>query len=124
MKRPSPDPKGFPKPFGSCPNSPMPPAKPSTPADLILLGHTHLPAIRQFGGRLIVNPGSLGQPRYGTPDATYAVWDDGHLQIKHLHYDHDATARRLWLAHLSPEVTEQLCAILESGMVWEEISDS
>jgi predicted phosphodiesterase len=34
----------------------------------------------------IVNPGSLGQPRHGLPSATYAVWEDGHLQIKHIDY--------------------------------------
>ncbi len=101
----------------TCPEAELRALFDDIPADVILLGHTHLPAIRQFGDRLIVNPGSLGQPRYGTPDATYAVWDDGHLQIKHLHYDHDATARRLRLAHLSPEVAEQLSEILETGLV-------
>ena len=86
-------------------------------ADVIVLGHTHLPAIRQFAGRLIVNPGSLGQPRYGSPDSTYAVWKDGQVQIKHLHYDHDAPASKLRLAPLSPEVIEQLSGILEMGMI-------
>ncbi len=66
---------------------------------------------------MIINPGSLGQPRYGVPDATYAVWEDGRVQIKHLHYDHDATAQRLRLAPLSPEVIEQLTGVLETGMV-------
>jgi putative phosphoesterase len=86
-------------------------------ADVIVLGHTHVPAIRQFDRRVIVNPGSLGQPRYGSPDATYAVWEDGHIQIKHLHYDHDATIQRLRLAPLGPEVAEQLSGILETGLV-------
>jgi len=58
----------------------------------------------------------IGQPRYGTPDATYAVWNDGQVQIKHLHYDHDEPARKLLLASLSPEVIDQLCGILETGM--------
>lgn len=86
-------------------------------ADVHLLGHTHLPALRRWGNRLLVNPGSLGQPRYGVPDATYAVWDDGRVQIHHLHYDHAGSARRLALAGLSPEVSEQLAAILNTGMV-------
>jgi putative phosphoesterase len=85
-------------------------------ADVILLGHTHQPALRRFGDRLIINPGSLGQPRYGVPDATYAVWEDGRVQIRHLHYNHDATAQRLGLTPLSPEVSEQLTGILESGL--------
>ncbi len=87
-------------------------------ADFVVLGHTHVPALRRAAnGTLFINPGSLGQPRYGVPDATYAVWEDGDVRIKHLHYDHDATARRLRLAPLSPEVIEQLTEVLESGLV-------
>ena len=86
-------------------------------ADVIVLGHTHLPALRRFDGRLIVNPGSLGQPRYGVPDATYAVWQDGDVQIKHLHYDHETTIQKLRLAPLSAETTDQLVAVLETGLV-------
>ncbi len=85
-------------------------------ADVVVLGHTHMPTIRSFDGRLIINPGSLGQPRYGVPDATYAVWEDGYVQIKHLHYDHDAVAQKLRLLWLTPEVAEQLAEILETGM--------
>jgi hypothetical protein len=55
-------------------------------ADVIPLGHTHIPTIRRVGNVHIVNPGSLGQPRHGLPSATYAVWEDGHLQIKHIDY--------------------------------------
>ncbi len=62
---------------------------------MLLVGHTHLPGMRKVGDTYIVNPGSLGQPRNGIPDATYAVWRDGDLQIHHLHYDHDTTQRKL-----------------------------
>lgn len=88
-----------------------------TPADLIVVGHTHMPSIRKFDGRWIVNPGSLGQPRYGVPDATYAVWEDGQLQIKHLHYDHDSVVNRLRLLPLSAETTDCLAKIIEQGML-------
>jgi putative phosphoesterase len=86
-------------------------------ADVIVLGHTHVPSLRKFGGRLIVNPGSLGQPRYGAPDATYAVWEDGCVQIKHLHYDPGVTARKLRLTAISPGVVDQLGGILRSGLI-------
>lgn len=85
-------------------------------AGVIVLGHTHMPAIRRFDNRVIVNPGSLGQPRHGSPDATYAVWEDGHVQIKHLHYDYDSTAHKLRLLALSPEAVDQLSEILQTGM--------
>ncbi len=86
------------------------------PGDFVVLGHTHMPAIRRFGERLIVNPGSLGQPRYGVPDATYAVWNDGDVRIHHLHYDHDATIQRVRLMPLGPETIEQLAGVLETGL--------
>ena len=85
-------------------------------ADFVVLGRTHVPALRQSGQTVFINPGSLGQPRHGFPDAIYGVWDDGRVQIKHLHYDHDATAQRLRLTHLSPEITDHLTEILATGM--------
>ncbi len=89
----------------------------SIDADVIVLGHTHLPAIRVFGKKIIINPGSLGQPRYGVPDATFAVWDDGRIQIHHLHYDHDAVADKIRLLPLSVETIEVLTEVLEKGMI-------
>ena len=68
------------------------------------------------GDTLIVNPGSLGQPRYGTPDATYAVWEDGNLQIRHLRYPHAVTRRKLSLLPLDPDHLVRLQGILEKGM--------
>ncbi len=101
----------------TCPEAELHRLFDGVPGDVIVLGHTHMPAIRQFDGRLIVNPGSLGQPRYGVPDATYAMWQDGAVQIKHLHYDHEATANKLRLAPLSAEAAGQLTGILETGLV-------
>jgi len=43
-------------------------------AEIILLGHTHHPMVRSLGDKLVVNPGSLGQPRQGGWP-TYAVVD-------------------------------------------------
>lgn len=83
--------------------------------DVLLVGHTHLPGMRKVGGTYIVNPGSLGQPRNGTPDATYAVWRDGSLQIHHLHYDHDTTQRKLMMLPLDADVVDRLQEILETG---------
>ncbi|MEK9162427.1 MAG: YfcE family phosphodiesterase [Chloroflexota bacterium] len=89
----------------------------SIDADVIVLGHTHLPAIRVFGKKIIINPGSLGQPRYGVPDATFAAWDDGRIQIHHLHYDHDAVANKIRLLPFSVETIDVLTEVLEKGMI-------
>src|SRR5581483_7516576 len=50
-------------------------------ADVLLTGHTHLPFVRRIGGRAIVNPGSLGQPKNGSPRACYATWRDGQFAL-------------------------------------------
>ncbi len=87
-----------------------------TNADVILLGHTHVPSIRRVGKAHIVNPGSLGQPRHGLPSATYAVWEDGQLQIKHIDYDPQPTRSKLALMSLDPDIAERLGEILEKGL--------
>jgi predicted phosphodiesterase len=84
-------------------------------ADLILVGGPHVPALRQFEGRLIVCPGSLGLPRYGVPDPTFAVWQDGRVQIHHLHYQPETTIRKVSLLPLEPEYGLRLQSILWSG---------
>lgn len=85
-------------------------------ADVILLGHTHVPAIRRFGKGHIVNPGSLGQPRHGLPSATYAVWEDGRCQIHHIDYNPMPTQNKLPLMRLDPEVEARLRDVLGTGM--------
>ncbi len=85
-------------------------------ADVILLGHTHVPAIRRVGNTHLVNPGSLGQPRHGLPSATFAVWDDGHLQIKHIDYNPTPTQNKLALMRLEPAIEARLREVLGRGM--------
>jgi predicted phosphodiesterase len=84
-------------------------------ADIILLGGPHIPTMRQFDDCLIVCPGSLGQPRYGVPDPTYAAWEDGQLQIHHLHYQPEPTIRKTSLLPLDPDHVLQLQSILRTG---------
>ncbi|MFQ6000457.1 MAG: metallophosphoesterase family protein [Anaerolineae bacterium] len=84
-------------------------------ADVIFLGHTHIPAIRKVEDTYLVNPGSLGQPRHGTPSGTYALWEDGELAIRHVDYNWAETQRKLALLPLQPEEIERLQDILERG---------
>ncbi|AKR43491.1 metallophosphoesterase [Methylophilus sp. TWE2] len=43
--------------------------------DLIVLGHTHYPMSKMIGNTLVVNPGSVGQPRNRQPGAQWAIYD-------------------------------------------------
>ncbi|MDA8218048.1 MAG: metallophosphoesterase family protein [Dehalococcoidales bacterium] len=88
-----------------------------------LVGHTHVPAVflspagREPAGsqhpssdtvvrlgerRLIVNPGSVGQPRDGDPRAAYAILDTagGTLRFRRVEYDIAATQEKMRRAGL------------------------
>src|SRR5262245_18053209 len=41
----------------------------------MFVGHTHRPMHHVAGAGLIINPGSVGQPRDGNPTAAYATFD-------------------------------------------------
>jgi putative phosphoesterase len=43
--------------------------------EVIVLGHTHYPMIKTWQGKLIVNPGSVGQPRNSSGGADFAILD-------------------------------------------------
>lgn len=71
--------------------------------DLLLCGHTHIPRAVESGGRLIVNPGSVGLQAYaddspvphvmetGSPLARYAVVERSETgwRVEHLAVDYD-----------------------------------
>ncbi len=84
-------------------------------ADIILLGGPHIASLRQIGGKLIVCPGSLGLPRYGVSDPTFAAWQDGQVKIHHLHYHPDETIRKLSLLPMDPEHILHLQSTLRTG---------
>ena len=84
-------------------------------ADFILVGHTHLPMVRGIGSRVVVNPGSVGQPRDGIPEASYAIIEDGMVELKRCAYDLDRTIGALRNLPLKPEILSQLIALLEQG---------
>lgn len=59
--------------------------------DLLVLGHTHVPFIRRHVKGMIVNPGSVGQPRDGDPDASYAIYDTERRTAIYLRIPYDIT---------------------------------
>jgi putative phosphoesterase len=52
-----------------------------TAEDVLVLGHTHVQGHRQFEAGIVMNPGSVGQPRDGDPRAAYAVVDLDDLTV-------------------------------------------
>ena len=95
-----------------------------------LVGHSHMPfvcrlneqkvaefTVPRYGTpyylgeeRLIVNSGSVGQPRDGDPRAAYAVYDSGQESVTHhrVHYDIAATQRKMRTHGLPEYLVERL----------------
>lgn len=44
-------------------------------ARVTITGHTHVQGVREFDEGVVMNPGSVGQPRDGDPEAAFAVLD-------------------------------------------------
>ncbi|MCL4503356.1 MAG: metallophosphatase family protein [Deltaproteobacteria bacterium] len=61
-------------------------------------------------GHYLINPGSVGQPRDGSPEAAYAVFDDAafSIQFKSVPYDVAAAQHRILRAGLPPYLAERL----------------
>jgi diadenosine tetraphosphatase ApaH/serine/threonine PP2A family protein phosphatase len=94
---------------------------------LCFFGHTHLPMIigdgkvvRQFEPNYVldlkhmteylINPGSVGQPRDGNPDAAYAVLDlaESTVTFRRVPYDIEDTHRRVLAAGLQRHLGDRL----------------
>jgi predicted phosphodiesterase len=71
----------------------------TTGADLLILGHTHVPFIHRLDGRVLLNPGSVGQPRDGDPRASCMLVDvtDGGIEViyRRVEYDIESVASRI-----------------------------
>lgn len=81
---------------------------------VLLVGHTHTPFVDSVGGSMVVNPGSLGQPKTGSPRACYALWNGG-VELKSIEYDLNRTLGKIDHMPVSNEVKEDLKAVLRSG---------
>jgi putative phosphoesterase len=89
-------------------------------ADLVLAGHTHLPMSRGAWSKVLLNPGSVGQPLDGDPRASYAVVQDGVAEIRRAAYDVEATIAGIRRMGLDVDAGEALAEILRSGAPREQ----
>jgi predicted phosphodiesterase len=84
-------------------------------ADVLLVGHTHLPMVLRVGKKLVVNPGSVGQPRDGDPRAAYAIVEDGEPRLERAAYDVEETVNALATRALTHRTLDSLTRLLRSG---------
>jgi len=96
-----------------------------------LAGHSHVPMVYKFDevsclpspflaniglvlgqSRMIINPGSVGQPRDGDPRASYAIYDSavGMVRLYRIPYDIDATQAKMLQEGLPVHLVTRLSA--------------
>jgi putative phosphoesterase len=84
-------------------------------ANVICVGHTHHPYVLEVGNKLVINPGSVGQPRDGDPRASYAVIEDNRVELKRVEYDVEAAVRSIQESGLPEPAKALLAEVLRQG---------
>jgi putative phosphoesterase len=84
-------------------------------ADVICVGHTHQPYVLNVGDKLVINPGSLGQPRDGDPRASYALIEDNRVELKRLEYPIEETVKAVQESTLPDLAKEMLSEVYRLG---------
>lgn len=69
--------------------------------DLVVTGHTHYPMVKKIGSTVLVNPGSVGQPRNHRPGAAWAIFDtvDRTIELRSESYDSAELVRECRARH-------------------------
>lgn len=83
--------------------------------DFLFFGHTHWPMNRRFGKTLVVNPGSVGQPKDGDTGAAYAIWQNGEVELRRAAYDVEETVEALAGTPLDSTDVAALTHVLRTG---------
>jgi putative phosphoesterase len=79
---------------------------------ILVFGHTHRPWVREYGGVLFANCGSVGKPKDGDPRGAFAVLqpagDSVEVRIERVAYDAAAVAEQVRTGGLPAEYAEKL----------------
>ncbi|SNQ62791.1 metallophosphoesterase family protein [Candidatus Methanoperedens nitratireducens] len=80
--------------------------------DILVLGHTHVQFKKEYPEGIILNPGSVGQPRDGDPRAAFAVLDTetGKIRLERASYDIEKVIEDMLVAHLPEKLAFRLRA--------------
>src|SRR5262245_60861952 len=77
-------------------------------ADVVCVGHTHQPFVLEVGDKLVINPGSVGQPRDGDPRASFAVIEDFKVDLRRVDYPIEDTIASVQASSLPDHAKELL----------------
>lgn len=83
-------------------------------ADVIVVGHSHIPFVRKVDGVTIINPGSVGQSRDKDTRASCAVFDTETQAVEIIRCEYDIDSVCTQIREKMPHADE-LVQILERG---------
>jgi putative phosphoesterase len=84
-------------------------------ADVICAGHTHQPYVLEVGGKLVINPGSVGQPRDGDPRASCAIIENYKVDLKRIDYAIEDTVATIQSSSLPDSAKDMLIDVFRTG---------
>lgn len=84
-------------------------------ADYVCVGHTHFPFVLPIGNKTVINPGSVGQPRDGKPQAAYALIEDGRIELKRADYRVEQTIGQIGAIEIPTRAKQLAGEVLRSG---------
>lgn len=84
--------------------------------DVLICAHTHIPSYKKFGNKVFINVGSVGKPKIGRPNATYAlieIKEDKTIDVKfrELEYEYKRIVKDAQML----QFPSQLVASYENG---------
>ena len=77
-----------------------------TSSDILVLGHTHIQFKKEFKEGIIINPGSVGQPRDKNPASAFAILDTDtkRIELKRTGYDREKVIEDMRKTYLPEEI--------------------
>jgi predicted phosphodiesterase len=76
----------------------------------LFVGHTHIPLRFRYDDKEIINPGSVGQPRDGNPDAAYIIYENekDELNLYRVKYEVERVQGKMKSFNLPKNLIERL----------------
>jgi putative phosphoesterase len=84
-------------------------------ANVICVGHTHHPYVLEVDDKVVINPGSVGQPRDGDPRASYAIIENQRVELKRVEYPVEDTVRSIQESTLPEPAKALLAEVFRTG---------
>jgi len=83
--------------------------------DVVCVGHTHHPFVLEVGDKLVINPGSVGQPRDGDPRASYAIIENQRVEPRRVEYPVEDTVKTVLESSLPEPAKALLAEVFRTG---------